>query len=561
MLTPPPLKKPRIMALDSDSPVAEIANDRLPIPTNQFELPPLNFNSTSLNSEIIPSVRELLSQAQDRSQFQAHISPSRRAFIQPQPAQFQIIPIHSLIADDDHGFPIQQDSFNKAKIIESSNKAYNALICLTSKDPENKSKASAVINQVKQISDYGEAILNQYLTQNEFDKVYNFLFILSFFNKDFKKIVRVNNDRHIVSAKNTTNVIHYIVENLHDKLLPLLNVFASDNLSTMLYLYDTDKAKTTLDDLCELIKEDPFQDLKTIFPREKTGSFLSKIANNIQYPNKILKDILINVENIKLIDQEGFNDTQISRIFSSSGYNFENQVKSFVKHINLIKGLIGDNDDKKNFFSLFLSKISKDFNNLIPLFCKIDFFEAFETLDIKSINQSKVFGKLKDMKGQFKITDEFLKSFEILIAPKTSYSSSAKKRSLQPPDSHLKDSDSGFASFEPLALPLSSSPASASISVQPFARIADPISAPTFTFFESFNPKSSRGETVKNAQPILKALITADKRLNPNLIASLRNNDPSLAIEAPSSNPIPSEILACPASKNPNAVGAGGVAL
>lgn len=116
------------------------------------------------------------------------------------------------------------------------------------------------------------------------------------------------------------------------------------------------------------------------------------------------------------------------------------------------------------------------------------------------------------------------------------------------------DSDS------PLA-PLTSSPASVSISVQPFARIADPISAPTFTFFESFNPKSSRGETVKNAQPILKVLITADKRLNPNLIASLSNNDPSLAIEAPSSNPIPSGILASPASKNPNAVGAGGVAL
>ena len=560
MLTPPPLKKPRIMALDSDSPVAEIENDRLLIPTNQFELPPLNFNSTSLNSEIIPPVRELLSQAQDRSQFQAHISPSRRAFIQPQSAQFQTIPIRSLIADYDHGFPIQQDSFNKAKIIESSNKAYNDLICLTSKDPENKSKASAVINQVKQISDYGEAILNQYLTQNEFDKVYNFLFILSFFNKNFKKIVRANNDRHIVSAENTINVIHYIVENFHDKLLPLLNVFASNNLSTMLYLYDTDKAKTTLDDLCELIKKDQFQYLKTIFPREKTGSFLSKIANTIQHPNKILKDILINVENIQSIAQEGFNDTQISRIFSASGYNFENQVKSFVKHINLIKDLIGRDNDKKDLFSMFLSRISKDFDTLIPLFCKIDFFEAFSKQCIKSISQSKVFGKLKDMKGQFKITDEFLKSFEILIAPKNSYSSSAKKRSLQP-NSHLKDSGSGFASFEPLALPLTSSPASASISVQPFARIADPISAPTFTFFESFNPKSSRGETVKNAQPILKALITADKRLNPDLIASLSNNDPSLAIEAPSSNPIPSGILASPASKNPNAVGAGGVAL
>ena len=97
MLTPPPppLKKPRIMALDSDSPVAEIANDRLPIPANQFELPPLNFNSTAVNFETAPSFRELLSQAQDRSQIQAHISPSPRAFIQPQSAQFQIIPILS----------------------------------------------------------------------------------------------------------------------------------------------------------------------------------------------------------------------------------------------------------------------------------------------------------------------------------------------------------------------------------------------------------------------------------------------------------------------------------
>jgi hypothetical protein len=160
------------------------------------------------------------------------------------------------------------------------------------------------------------------------------------------------------------------------------------------------------------------------------------------------------------------------------------------------------------------------------------------------------------MKGQFKITDELLKSFEILIAPKTSYLSSTKEKYLQP-DS--QDSGSGFASFEP-APPLTFSPPSASISAQPIARIADPFSTSTFTFYESSASKSSRGEAVQDAQPILKVLITKNNRPNPNLSASVRNNDSSLE-EAPSSNPIPSGILASPASKNPNAIGDGGVAL
>jgi hypothetical protein len=554
--SPSPLKKPRIMALDSDSPVAKIADNSLPIPPNQFELPPLNFNSTSVNFERVPSFGEILSQAHVHN----HFSPYQQPHIQPQSAQIRVTPIHSLTGHAHQRPLIQQDSFNKAKIIQSSSEAYSALLCLASRDPRNRREAWTIINQVKQITDYGEAILNQYLTQNEFDKAYNFLFILSFFNKDFTKIFRINNDKHMVSAENTIKVMHYIVENLHDKLLPLLNVFASDNLSTMLYLYDTDKAKTTLGNLCELIKKDPFQELKTIFPGKTAGSFLSKTSNFIKDPDKILKDILDNIENVKLINRAGFNSTQISRIFSPSRYNFGIQVKSFVKHINLIKDLIGgEDDDKKNFFSAFLNKITKNFDTIIPLFCKIDFFEVFKSQDIRSkINQSKIFDKLRDMKGQFKITDELLKSFEILIAPKTSYLSSTKEKDLKP-DSHLKDSGSGFASFEP-APPLAFSPASASISAQPIAHIADPISASTFTFYESSASKSSREEAVKDSQPILKALITNDKRPNPNLSASVRNNDSSLE-EAPSSNPIPSGILASPASKNPNAVGDGGVAL
>lgn len=578
--SPSPFKKPRIMDLDSDSPVAKIADNSLPIPPNQSELSPLNFNSTSVNFEHAPSFSEILSRSHVHNHFspyqQPHIQPQsaqiratpihsltghdhQRPLIQPQSAEIRVTPIHSLTGHAHQRPLIQQDSFNKAKIIQSSSESYSALLCLASRDPRNRREAWTIINQVKQITDYGEEILNQYLTQNEFDKAYNFLFILSFFNKDFTKIFRINNDRRLVSAESTIKAMHYIVENLHDKLLPLINVFASDNLSTMLYLHDANKAKTTLGNLCELIKEDSFQELKTIFPGKTAGSFLSKTSNFIKDPDKILKDILDNIENVKLINRAGFNSPQISRIFSPSRHNFGIQVKSFVKHINLIKDLIGEDDDKKNLFSVFLNKITKDFDTIIPLFCKIDFFEAFKSEDIRSkINQSKIFDKLRDMKGQFKITDELLKSFEILIAPKTSYLSSTKEKYLQP-DSHLKDSRSGFASFEP-APPLTFSPPSASISAHPIARIADPISASTFTFYESSASKSSRGEAVKDTQPILKVLITNNKRPNPNLSASVRNNDSSLE-EAPSSNPIPSGILASPTSKSPNAIGDGGVAL